>query len=166
VKTDSIRRYVVLPLSVVGVVLLAVGHLLFGPGELPAGVPGLEGVTAMTAGLALLASLVIARRSMYRALVNACLGTLPLVGWFAYAVTIDESSDPVYFFASLITPATAGLAALTLRRRSGKARSKVGAHRTDVGRSGNRAVYPGRGCMDVDECTVGGMSGRLVVAAK
>ena len=116
-----IRRYVVLAVSVVGIALLAVGHLLFGLANFQPGFPKLEGVTAMAAGLALLASLIIARRSMYRALKAACLGTLPLVGWFAYAVTIEESSDPVYFFASLITPATADLAALTVRRRSGEA---------------------------------------------
>ena len=71
--------------------------------------------------------MIIARGSMYRALVTACLGTLPLVVWFAYAVTVEGSSDPGYFFASLITPAAAGLAALAWKRRYGEAFNGRGA---------------------------------------
>jgi hypothetical protein len=123
--TGSIRRYVVLAVSVVGVVLLAIGHILFGLTNFQPGFPKLEGAASMTAGLALLASLIIAMRSMYRALVTACLGTLPLVGWFAYAVPIEKSSDPAFFWASLITPAATGLAALGWRRRSGETSARA-----------------------------------------
>ncbi len=102
-----------------GVFFLAVGHIVFGLANFQPGFPRLEGVASITAGLALLASLVIAVRSMYWALLTACLGSLPLVGWFAYAVPIEESSDPTFFWVSLVIPATSGLAALTLRRVRG-----------------------------------------------
>lgn len=56
---------------------------------------------------------------MYWALLTACLGSLPLVGWFAYSVPIEESSDPGFFWASLVIPVASGLAVLTLRRNRG-----------------------------------------------
>ena len=101
----------------VPVLLLALGHIAFGIANFQPTFPKLEGVASITAGLALLASLVIAVRSMYWALVTACYGTMPLAAWFAYAVPIDGSSDPGFFWASLIIPSGTGLAALTLRRK-------------------------------------------------
>ena len=63
------------------------------------------------------ASLILARRSTYWALVTACLGMLPLVAWFAYAVPVEQSSDPPFFWASLVVPVETGSAALVLRHR-------------------------------------------------
>ncbi len=116
-RASSIRRYVALAVAAVGVLVLALGHVVFGLANFQPGFPKLEGVASIIAGLALLASLIIAVRSMYWALVTACLGTLPLVGWFAYAVPIAESSDPAFFWASLVIPTTSGAAALGLRRK-------------------------------------------------
>jgi len=119
VQPASIRRYVALAVAPAGVFFLAVRHIVFGLANFQPGFPRLEGVASITAGLALLASLVIAVRSMYWALLTACLGSLPLVGWFAYAVPLEEPSDPAFFWLSLVIPATSGLAALTLRRVRG-----------------------------------------------
>jgi hypothetical protein len=116
VQPASIRRYVALAVAAVGVLFLAGGHIVFGLANFQPGFPKPEGVASITAGLALLASLVIAVRSMYWALLTACLGSLPLVGWFAYAVPVEGSSDPSFFWASLVTPTASGLAALTWRR--------------------------------------------------
>lgn len=115
-RPASIRRYVALAGAAVGVSFLAGGHIVFGLTNFQPGFPKLEGVASMTAGLALLASLVIAVRSMYWAPLTACLGSLPLVGWFAYAVPIEGSSDPIFFWASLAIPTASGLAALIWRR--------------------------------------------------
>ena len=99
------------------VLLVAALLIVFGWTNLQPGFPKLEAAASITAGVALLASLFVARRSMLWACLTACLGTLPLVAWFVYAVTIPKSSDPVFLFLSLIVPAAAGLGAiLTLRR--------------------------------------------------
>ena len=74
-------------------------------------------MAAIVAGVAVLASLVVARRSIRRALLTAFVGSLPLVAWFAYAVPIAGSSDPIFFWASLVLPGLTGLALLILRRR-------------------------------------------------
>jgi peptidoglycan/LPS O-acetylase OafA/YrhL len=108
---------VVITVASLAVILLALMHIVFGLANFQPGFPKLEGLTSITAGLALLASLILARRSMYRALVTACLGTLPLVAWFGYAVPVEGSSDPVSFWASLVVPTGTGLAAVVLRHR-------------------------------------------------
>lgn len=71
VQPAPIRRYVALAVAPAGVFFLAVGHLVFGLANFQPGFPRLEGVASITAGLALLASLVIAVRSMYWALLTA-----------------------------------------------------------------------------------------------
>lgn len=96
--------------------LVGLFHIGFGLANFQPGFPKLEGVAAITAGLAILASLAVARRSMSRALLTAFLGTLPLVAWFAYAVPVERSSDPMFFWASLVLPTTTGLSLLVLRR--------------------------------------------------
>ena len=100
-------------------------HILFGLANFQPGFPKLEGVAAITAGLAILASLAVARRSVYRALLTAFFGTLPLLVWFAYAVPVERSSDPVFFWASLVLPTGTGLSVLILSRR----RATSGRHR-------------------------------------
>ncbi len=92
-------------------------HLAFGLANFQPGFPKLEGMATITGGLALLTSLALARHSMYRASLTAFFGTLPLVAWFSYAVPIERSSGPVFFWASLVVTTIAGLAALRLRRR-------------------------------------------------
>ncbi len=126
VQSASTGRYVALAVTAVGVLFLAGGHIVFGLANFQPGFPKLEGVASITAGLALLASLVVAVRSMYWALLTACLGSLPLVGWFAYAVPIEGSSDPSFFWASLVIPTASGLAALTWRRRNGRTTPRAG----------------------------------------
>ena len=116
-RVRTIRRDVVLAVVTVPVLLLALGHIVFGIANFQPTFPKLEGVASITAGLALLASLVIAVRSTNWALLTACLGTLPLVAWFAYAVPVEGSSSPSFFWVSLIIPTGTGLAALTLRRK-------------------------------------------------
>ena len=103
---------------------LAVGHIVFGLGNFRPGYPVGEGVTAIIAGLALLAALVMARRSVFAALMMACLGTLPLFVWFAYAVPVQGSSTPTFLWLSSILPATTGIGALAVRHRA--ARRSVG----------------------------------------
>ncbi len=97
--------------------MLAVAHVAFGLANFQPGFPVLEGFAAIAAGLALLGSAFLVWRSMYLALVTACLGTLPLVVWFAYAVPVEGSSDAAFFWASLVIPIASGSAALLLRRR-------------------------------------------------
>lgn len=104
-------------MAALAVSLLAFLHIAFGLANFQPGFPRLEGLAAITAGLALFASLALARRSMFRALLTACLGTLPLVVWFGYAVPVKGSSDPGFFWASLVIPTGTGLAALILRQR-------------------------------------------------
>jgi hypothetical protein len=111
-----VRSAVVVPAEVAG---QKAPSLLFGLTNFQPGFPKMEGVAAITAGLAVLASLALATRSMYRALLTAFLGSLPLVAWFAYAVPVEGSSDPIFFWASLLLPTTTGLSALILRRRRG-----------------------------------------------
>ena len=106
-----------MPVLALGVLALGLLHILFGLANFQPGFPKLEGVAAITGGLALLASLALARHSMYRAFFTAFIGTLPLVAWFSYAVPIERSSGPVFFWASLVVPTIAGLAAPLLRRR-------------------------------------------------
>jgi hypothetical protein len=124
----SIGRALVLTMALVAVLGVALLHVLFGVANFQPGFPKLEGIAAIIAGVALLASAVMARRSMYRALLTACVGTLPLVAWFAYAVPLEGSSDPAYFWVSLIIPITTGSAAWALRRRRGDYRTS----RTDT----------------------------------
>jgi hypothetical protein len=102
----------------VGVLALAVLHILFGIANFQPGFPKLEGVAAIVAGVALLASLPLARRSMRWAFTVAFFGSLPLVAWFAYAVTIEKSSGPVFFWGSLVLPAVTGTAMIVLRHRA------------------------------------------------
>ena len=113
----TIRRRVVSAVVTVLGVLVALGHIVFGLANFQPSFPKLEGVASITAGLAILASLVIAVRSTHRALWTACLGTLPPVAWFAYAVPVEGSSDPIFLWVSLVIPTGTGLAALTLGRR-------------------------------------------------
>ncbi len=82
---------------VLAVFLVALGHVLFGLANFQPGFPKLEGIAALTAGAMLLASLVVARWSVYGALLTACFGTTPLSVWFAYAVPIERSSSPGFF---------------------------------------------------------------------
>lgn len=105
-------RYAVRTIVAAAVVVLALGHILFGLTNFQPGFPWLEGAVAVLAGLALLASLVASRFSVRAALWIALLGTLPLVAWFAYAVPVDGSSDPQFLVVSLIVPAAAGTALL------------------------------------------------------
>ena len=100
--------------------VLALGllHLVFGAANFQPGFPKLEGVAAIIAGLALLVAPVVGRRSPESGLMTVLLGTLPLVAWFAYAVPVEGSSGPGFFWASLVVPTTAGLAALVIRSRS------------------------------------------------
>ena len=112
----SVRRTLRV-LLVLGVLALGLLHVVFGLANFQPGFPELEGVAAITAGLALLASPVVARRSLDAALLTVLLGALPLVAWFAYAVPVEGSSGPGFFWASLAVPTTAGLAALVSRRR-------------------------------------------------
>ena len=100
--------------------VLALGHIVFGLGNFRPGYPVVEGVTSIIAGVALLAALIAARRSISAALITACLGTLPLVGWFAYAVPVQGSSTPTLLLLSLIVPAVTGGGALVLRRRTSR----------------------------------------------
>ena len=102
-----------------GVLVLAAFHILFGIANFQPGFPKLEGVAAILAGVALLAALLLARRSLPRALGIAFVGALPLVAWFAYAVTIDKSSGPQFFWASLLLPTVTGIAVIIIRRRRG-----------------------------------------------
>ena len=102
-----------------GVLLLAAFHVLFGIANFQPGFPKLEGVAAILAGGTLLAALPLARRSLRRAFGVAFVGTLPLVSWFAYAVTIEKSSGPQFFWASLLLPIITGIALIVLRRRPG-----------------------------------------------
>jgi hypothetical protein len=96
---------------------VAVLYILFGIANLQPGYPKLEALAAIIGGLALLTSLVMAWGSVYRALLTACLGTLPLAAWFAYAVPIERSSDPQFFWFSLIIPTFTGLSVFVLWRR-------------------------------------------------
>ena len=100
------------------VLLVAAVHIVFGLANLQPGFPKLEAAAAVTAGVALLASLFVARRSMLGACLTACIGTLPLVAWFIYAVTIPKSSDRVFLCLSLIIPTAAGLGAILTARRN------------------------------------------------
>ena len=102
-----------------GVLVLAAFHILFGFANFRPAFPELEGVAAILAGVALPVALLLARRSVPRALSIAFVGTLPLVAWFAYAVTIEKSSGPQFFRASLVLPTVTGTALVILRRRSG-----------------------------------------------
>ncbi|MFP5372601.1 MAG: hypothetical protein ACLGI3_17905, partial [Actinomycetes bacterium] len=58
--------------------VLAAFHILFGVANFRPGFPELEGVAATVAGVALLAALLLARRSLSRAFGIAFVGTLPL----------------------------------------------------------------------------------------
>ena len=102
-------------LAVLGV-SLGLLHINFGLTNFQPGFPKIEGVAAMTAGLALLVSLALARRSVHRALLTAFFGTLPLVAWFAYAVPVEGSSDPIFFWVSLVLPTATGVSLLILPR--------------------------------------------------
>ena len=95
---------------------VALLYVLFGIANLQPGYPKLEALAAIIGGLALLASLLIAWRSVYQALLTACLGTPPLAVWYAYAVPIERSSDPQFFWFSLIIPTFAGLSAFVWRK--------------------------------------------------
>ena len=96
---------------------LAVVHVLFGIANFQPGFSEVEGVAAILGGLALILALAVARRSLFAAMVTACVGTTPLAAWFAYAVPVERSSDPPFFWASLMVPVFTGVAALLLRRR-------------------------------------------------
>ncbi len=114
---SRVARYAVMSVAVVTAFVLGVGHIVFGLGNFRPGFPKGEGVASLVAGAALLASLIVARRSIYNALLTAWLGTLPLVAWFAYAVPLERSSDPVFLWMSLIVPTIAGAGALIARQR-------------------------------------------------
>ena len=116
--TRSVGRAVAVALIVLVVAVLALGHIVFGLGNFRPGYPRGEGVASLIAGAALLASPLIALRSIFAALVTACLGTLPLVAWFAYAVPVEGSSSATFLWLSLILPVTTGLSAFLFRRRS------------------------------------------------
>ena len=111
---------------ILGVLALGLLHVSFGMTNFQPGFPKLEGVAAIMAGLALLASPFVARRSLHAALLTVLFGSLPLVAWFSYAVPVQGSSGPQFFWASLVVPATAGLAAVVSRRRSRGSQREVG----------------------------------------
>ena len=117
-KIRSAARWVGIALVALVVSVLAVGHIVFGLGNFRPGYPVGEGVTSIIAGVALLAGLAVSRRSIFAALTTACLGTLPLVGWFAYAVPVQGSSTPIFLWLSLVVPVVTGVSALLVRRRA------------------------------------------------
>lgn len=117
---------------------VALLYILFGIANLQPGYPKLEALAAIIGGLALLTSLVMAWGSVYRALLTACLGTLPLAAWFAYAVPMERSSDPQFFWFSLIIPTFTGLSVFVLWRRR---TAEVNTRRTDADPTGARK-YP------------------------
>lgn len=106
-------------LVALAVCVLAFGHIVFGLANFRPGYPAGEGVAAIVAGLALLAGLTMAGRCLFAALMTACVGTLPLVAWFAYAVPVQGSSTPTFLWLSLILPVVTGMSALVVRRRVG-----------------------------------------------
>ena len=122
--STPVRHHVSMPafavmVARVAVSLLALGYIAFGLANFQPTFPIAEGIAAVAGGLALIAGLVIAQRSMYWALLTAALGTLPLAAWFAYAVPVEGSSGLEFFWASLIVPAFSGLGAFALRRSRG-----------------------------------------------
>lgn len=102
-------------LGAIAVAVLGLGHISFGLTNFQPGFPVAEGVTSLIAGVGLLAALVVARWSLHRAFLTALLTTLPLVGWFAYAVPVQGSSDPVFLVASLVIPTLAAIGAIRTR---------------------------------------------------
>ena len=104
-------------IAVCAVGALGGAHLAFATANFQPGFPKLEGVAAFIAGAALFASTIMARRSLHLGFLTALFGTLPLVAWFAYAVPVQGSSDPHFFWLSLIVPTAAGVGALATRRR-------------------------------------------------
>lgn len=70
--------------------VLALGHLLFALSIFRyGGLAVFEGIAAALAGLALLASIIIFRRSPMKAAVTVFAGSLPLTVWFALATMLD-----------------------------------------------------------------------------
>ena len=98
--------------------VLALGHLLFALGNFRfGGLALVEGVAAALAGLALLASIMIFRRSPMKAAVTVLTGSLPLTAWFALAAMLDlPVVDPAWPFLllSLVVPGTAMIAILLI----------------------------------------------------
>lgn len=98
---------------------LALGHLLFALGNFRfGGLAIFEGVAAALAGLVLIASIMIFRRSPIKAAVTILAGSLPLTAWFALATMLDlRVVDPAWPFLllSLVVPSTAVIAILLIR---------------------------------------------------
>ena len=109
--------------------VLALGHIVFGLGNFRPSYPVGEGIASIVAGVALIAALTMTRRSLLAALTTACLGTLPLVAWFAYAVPVQGSSTATLLWLSLILPVVTGGAALVVRRRTTRRRMRHEGHR-------------------------------------
>jgi hypothetical protein len=110
-------RQLALVLLMLAILALAVLHILFGIANFYPGFSKIEGVAAMLGGVALIAAIPMARLSVEKALLTACVGTVPLSLWFAYAVPVEGSSGPQFFWVSLIVPVSTGLVALAMRRR-------------------------------------------------
>lgn len=94
--------------------VLALGHLLFAFENFRFGALAVfEGVFAALAGVALLASIVIFRRSPTMAAATVLTSSLPLTGWFALASVLLE---PAWQFVllSLGVPGTAAIIILLL----------------------------------------------------
>lgn len=104
--------------------VLALGHLLFALGNFRfGGLAVVEGVAAALAGLALLASIIIFRRSPMQASVVILVGGLPLTAWFVLAGMLSlPVVDPAWPFVllSLVVPGTAVIAILLIRLFGGR----------------------------------------------
>src|SRR5215207_1409974 len=97
VPTKSVRQALVLTVVGLAVLSIALLHIVFGIANFQPGFPKLEGVAAIIAGASLLTLLLLARRSVHRALLTACLGTIPLAVRFAYAVPSNDPRIPYFF---------------------------------------------------------------------
>ncbi len=89
--------------------VLALGHLLFAFENFRfGGLAVFEGVFAALAGVSLLASIVIFRRSPTKAAATVLISSLPLTGWFALASVLVE---PAWQFVSLslVVPGAAAI---------------------------------------------------------
>lgn len=94
--------------------VLALGHLLFAFENFRfGGLAVFEGVFAALAGLALLASIIIFRRSPMKAAVAVLAGSLSLTAWFALASVLVEPAWP-FVLLSLIVPGTAVIVILLI----------------------------------------------------
>jgi hypothetical protein len=82
------------------------------------GLAVLEGIATALAGLALLASIIIFRRSPMHACITILIGSLPLTAWFVLAGMLGlPVVDPAWPFVllSLVVPGTAVIVILLIR---------------------------------------------------